>query len=129
MYYNKKIKDMNRQNLINTAVLKDKLQVYAMKVGRISARPVLLLYFIMVSKDTPKSDKLMILSTISYLVFPIDLVSAKRLPIIGWVDEAFSLSVAYQKVSKNITPEIERKTDALLDKWFPEYTSYIEVFD
>ena len=129
MYHNKKIKDMNRQNLINTAVLKDKLQVYAMKVGRISVRPVLLLYFIMVSKDTPKSDKLMILSTISYLVFPIDLVSAKRLPIIGWVDEAFSLSVAYQKVSKNITPEIERKTDALLDKWFPEYTSYIEVFD
>lgn len=120
---------MNRQNLINTAVLKDKLQVYAMKVGRISARPVLLLYFIMVSKDTPKSDKLMILSTISYLVFPIDLVSAKRLPIIGWMDEAFSLSVAYQKVSKNITPEIERKTDALLGKWFPEYTNYIEVFD
>ena len=129
MYHNKKIKDMNRQNLINTAVLKDKLQVYAMKVGRISARPVLLLYFIMVSKDTPKSDKLMILSTISYLVFPIDLISAKRLPIIGWIDEAFSLSVAYQKVSKNISPEIERKTDALLDKWFPEYTSYIEVFD
>lgn len=127
MYHNKKIKDMNRQNHINTAVLKDKLQVYAMKVGRISARPVLLLYFIMVSKDTPKSDKLMILSTISYLVFPIDLVSAKRLPIIGWVDEAFSLSVAYQKVSKNITPEIERKTDELLDKWFTEYTSYIEV--
>lgn len=120
---------MNRLNLINTAVLKEKLQVYAMKVGRISARPVLLLYFIMVSKDTPKSDKLMILSTISYLVFPIDLVSAKRLPVIGWVDEAFSLSVAYQKVSKNITTEIERKTDALLDKWFPEYTNYIEVFD
>ena len=127
MYHNKKIKDINRQNLINTAVLKDKLQVYAMKVGRISARPVLLLYFILVSKDTPKSDKLMILSTISYLVFPIDLVSAKRLPIIGWIDEAFSLSVAYQKVCKNITPEIERKTDELLDKWFTEYTSYIEV--
>ena len=32
------------------------------------------------------------------------------------IDEAFSLSVAYQKVCKNITPEIERKTDELLDK-------------
>ena len=84
---------------------------------------------IMVSKDTPKSDKLMILSTISYLILPVDLISAKRLPIIGWIDEAFSLSVVYQKVSKNITPEIERKTDALLDKWFPEYTNYIEVID
>ena len=120
---------MKKTSIIDTTVLKDKLQVYAMKVGRISARSVLLLYFIMVSKDTPKSDKLMILSTISYLVFPIDLVSARRLPIIGWMDEAFSLSVAYQKVSKNITPEIERKTDALLDKWFPEYTNYIEFFD
>lgn len=120
---------MDKQSFINTKVLNVKLQEYATKVGRISARPLLLLYFIMVSKDTPKSDKLMILSTISYLILPVDLISAKRLPIIGWIDEAFSLSVVYQKVSKNITPEIERKTDALLDKWFPEYTSYIEVFD
>lgn len=115
---------MNKTSIIDTSALKDKLQEYATKVGRISARPLLLLYFIMVSKDTPKSDKLMILSTLSYLVFPIDLISAKRLPIIGWIDEAFSLSVAYQKVSKNITPEIERKTDTLLDKWFPEYINY-----
>ena len=120
---------MNKTSIIDTAVLKEKVQEYAMKVGRISASPVLLLYFIMISKDTPKSDKLLILSTISYLVFPVDLISAKRLPIIGWIDEVFSLSVAYQKVCKNITPEIERKTDGLLDKWFPEYTNYIEVFD
>jgi uncharacterized membrane protein YkvA (DUF1232 family) len=120
---------MDKQNFMNTTIFKDKLQEYATKVGRISARPLLLLYFIMVSKDTPKSDKLMILSTISYLVFPVDLISAKRLPIIGWIDEAFSLSVAYQKVSKNITPEIERKTDALLDKWFPEYTNYVEIVE
>ena len=127
--YNKKKMKMDKQSFINTKVLKEKLQEYATKVGRISARPLLLLYFIMVSKDTPKSDKLMILSTISYLILPVDLISAKRLPIIGWIDEAFSLSVVYQKVSKNITPEIERKTDALLDKWFPEYTNYIEIFD
>ena len=77
---------MDKQSFINTKVLKEKLQEYAMKVGRISARPLLLLYFIMVSKDTPKSDKLMILSTISYLILPVDLISAKRLPIIGWID-------------------------------------------
>ena len=120
---------MNKPSAIDIKVLKDKLQEYATKVGRISARPLLLLYFIMVSKETPERDKLMILSTISYLILPVDLISAKRLPIIGWIDEAFSLSVVYQKVSKNITPEIERKTDALLDKWFPEYTNYIEIFD
>ena len=59
---------MNKPSIIDTTVLKEKLQEYAMKVGRISARPILLLYFIMVSKDTPKSDKLMILSTISYFL-------------------------------------------------------------
>ena len=90
---------MNKPSIIDTAVLKDKLQEYAIKVGRISARPLLLLYFIMVSKDTPKSDKLMILSTLSYLVFPIDLISAKQLPVIGWIDEAFSLSVAYLTIA------------------------------
>ena len=42
---------MNRPSIIDTVVLKDRLQEYAMKVGRISARPLLLLYFIMVIKD------------------------------------------------------------------------------
>lgn len=88
---------MDKQSFINTKVLKEKLQEYATKVGRISARPLLLLYFIMVSKDTPKSDKLMILSTISYLILPVDLISAKRLPIIGWIDEAFLFQLSIRK--------------------------------
>ena len=35
---------MNKQSIIDIAVLKEKLQEYATKVGRISARPLLLLY-------------------------------------------------------------------------------------
>ena len=54
---------MNKTSIIDTAVLKEKVQEFAMKVGCFCARPVLLLHFIMVSKDTPKSDKLMILVT------------------------------------------------------------------
>ena len=45
---------MNKTSIIDTAVLKEKVQGDAMKVGRISARPVQSLHFIMVSKDTPK---------------------------------------------------------------------------
>ena len=91
------------------------------------ARPVLLLYYVMKSDKTPRSDKLMILSTLAYLVVPIDIINAKRLPIIGWLDEAVSLSVAIQKMSQHITPEIERQTDDLLDHWFAEYTAFEEV--
>ena len=118
---------MERNNIINYAALWDSIGEYARKAGRVTTRPVMLLYYVMMSKDTPTKDKMLIFSTLSYLVLPIDLLDAKRLPIIGWLDEIASLSVTYQKVCDNITPEIEAKVDAILDRWFPEYASFVEV--
>lgn len=114
-------------SIINYEMLWQEIGMYAKKVGRASTKPLLLLYYVMTSKDTPKSDKILIASAISYVVFPIDILSSKRLPIIGWLDEIVSLTVAYQKVSKHITPEMETKAEDLLDKWFPIYTPYIEI--
>lgn len=114
-------------NVINYDFLWQEIGRYAKKVGRSSTRPVLLLYYVMMSKNTPKSEKLMLASAMAYVVLPIDLISAKRLPIIGWLDEVVSLTVVYQKVCKYITPDMERKADYLLDKWFPDYTPYIKV--
>lgn len=115
---------MSSTTIINYAVLWDRLSTFARKAGRTTTRPMLLLYYVMKSKDTPKADKLLIFSALSYIVFPIDILDAKRLPIIGWFDEIASISVAYQKVQKHITPEMERKVDEILDRWFPEYTPY-----
>lgn len=120
---------MNKRIFINYDVLWDKLSTFAIKAGRVTTRPVLLLFFVMKSKDTPKADKLLVFSALSYLVFPIDILDAKRLPIIGWFDEVASISVAYQKVCKHITPEMEAKVDAILDRWFPEYTPYELITD
>jgi len=113
--------------IINYDVFWTEIGNYAKKVGRASVRPVLLLYYVMRSSETPKSEKLMLLSAIAYVVLPVDLISAKRLPIIGWLDEVVSLTVAYQKVCKYVTPDMERKADEILDKWFVEYTPYVEV--
>lgn len=113
--------------IINYDVLWTEIGNYAKKVGRASARPVLLLYYVMRSSETPKSEKLMLLSAIAYVVLPVDLISAKRLPIIGWLDEVVSLTVAYQKVCKYVTLDMEHKADEILDKWFVEYTPYVEV--
>ncbi len=118
---------MERPNIINYSALWDRIGKYARTAGRITTRPVLLLYYVMESKETPWKDKILIFSTLSYLVLPIDILDAKRLPIIGWFDEIASLSVTYQKVCKNITPEIEVKVDAILDRWFPDYAEYIEL--
>lgn len=100
---------------------------YAKKVGRAAARPVILTYYVMMEEQTPTSDKLALGTAIAYVVLPIDLLSAKRLPIIGWLDEVMSLSVAYQKIQSNVTKEMEHKADDLLDKWLPEYTPYVEL--
>lgn len=91
------------------------LRTYAIKAGRVTTRPALLLFFVMKSKNMPKADKLLVYSALSYLVFPVDILDAKRLPIIGWFDEIASISVAYQKVCKHITPEMEAKVGAILD--------------
>lgn len=42
-------------------------------------------------------------------ILPIDILDAKRLPIIGWLDEVTSLAILVQKMSKYITPEMEMK--------------------
>lgn len=113
--------------IINYNLLWQGILEYAKKVGRASARPVLLLYYVMTSANTPMSEKLALATAVAYVVLPIDLLKAKRIPIIGWLDEVVALSVAYNKVRKYITPDMEKKADALLDKWLPEYTPYTEV--
>ena len=113
--------------IINYTLLGEKLRDYAAKVGRLGARPLLLLYMVMNSPNTPKADKLLIFSTLSYLVLPIDILDVKKLPIIGWFDEIASATIAYKKVCKHITPAMEAEVDSILDKWFPEYAEFIEL--
>ena len=118
---------MRKEKIINYSALFERISEYARTAGRATTRPVLVLFYVMKSKGTPWKDKMLILSTLSYLVLPIDILDVKRLPVIGWLDEIASLSVTYQKVCKNITPEIEMKVDTLLDRWFPEYARYTEL--
>lgn len=117
----------NDSQKIDFSAVWDGIKSFARKAGRTAARPVLLLWFVMRSDSTPRKDKLMILAAIAYVVLPIDLISAKRIPIIGWIDEVTSIAVAVQKMSDRITPEIEREADAVLDRWFVEYTEFEEI--
>lgn len=118
---------MAKDNIINYQELRDRIKEYAMKVGRVAVRPVLLLYYVMQSEETPWKDKLTIFGVLAYLVFPVDLLDAKRLLILGWLDEITSLAVAIQRMSKYITPEMEFEVDSILDRWFPVYTEFEEL--
>ena len=94
---------------------------WSRKGGRAATRPVLLMWYVMRSKETPRRDKWAIFGALAYLVLPIDILDAKRLPIIGCLDEVTSLAVLVRKMSKYITPELEARADEQLDRWFPEY--------
>lgn len=115
--------------IINYKLLWERLRDYATKVGRFSVRPLLLLFMVMKSPNTPKADKLLVFSTLSYLVLPIDILDVKKLPVIGWFDEIASAAIAYKKVCKHITPAMEAEVDAILDRWFPGYTPYALISD
>ena len=120
---------MTTHSSLNYPIFWEKISDYAKKAGRAAARPVLLLYFVLKSPATPSSDKALILSALAYLILPIDLISAKRLPIIGRIDEIAAIAMAYKKVCRHITPEIKAEVEMLLDKWFPEieYATIIEL--
>ena len=66
-----------KKNLIDYELLWEKITDYAKATGRTTARPVLLLYYVLRSPETPSSDKMLIVAALSYLVLPIDLISAK----------------------------------------------------
>ena len=84
-----------KKNLIDYELLWEKITDYAKATGRTTARPVLLLYYVLRSPETPSSDKM-------------------------WIDEAVSLVYAYKKVCRYVTPEIESEVDNILERWFPE---------
>ena len=46
----------------------EKIADYAKLVGRTTARPVLLLYYVLRSPETPSSDKMLIVAALSYLI-------------------------------------------------------------
>ena len=54
-------------------VLLKRMKSYAFKMGRVAARPVLLLYYVMRSEETPVKDKLTIFGALAYIILPIDL--------------------------------------------------------
>lgn len=113
---------------IDFSLIFNKLGEYARRVGRTTARPAVLLYFVLRNPATPKKDKLIVYSALAYLLLPFNIISAKKIPILGWADEIGAIALAYKMVKNNITPAVEMEADALLDKWFDSCNDY-EIVD
>lgn len=92
---------------------------FAKRVGRSVARTPLLLYYVLKDDRATTKDKAIIYAALAYLILPVDLISARKHPILGWADEILSIEIVYDRMRKYITPEMLRRAEAQLGKWIP----------
>ena len=102
----------------NFEKLQEKLMPYAKKYGRVAAKPVLELYYVLREDSTPAKDKAVIALALGYLLLPSDILPLRKFGIFGLLDDTLSVSVVYKKLQKNITPAVSFNVEMKLDKWF-----------
>ena len=106
----------------------DKLRPYALKAGRVAARPMLQFYYVMTDENTPTLDKALVYAAIIYTISPVSLIPSAVYKLLGVLDEGAAVLYVYKKVKDRITPEINAKVDDTLDEWFGvEYVQVEEV--
>lgn len=95
-----------------------KLKKYAKIIGKEAVSYALMLYYLMVSKETSWINKAYIVGALGYLIFPLDFIP-DAIPIIGYSDDLAAIMMVFNKVKGSITPEIESMARKKLSEWFP----------
>ena len=94
------------------------LKPYAIKVGRVAARPLLQFYYVMTDEKTSTLDRVLVYAAILYTISPVSLVPSAVFKVLGILDEGAAMLYVYKKVKECITPDIDRKVDNTLNEWF-----------
>ncbi|MBO4568653.1 MAG: hypothetical protein J5674_01510 [Candidatus Methanomethylophilaceae archaeon] len=115
---------MDSDNLISslfgsTENIWEAIKGYAIKGSREVTRMMLQMYFCLTSPQTPALDKAIIVGGLAYQLLSKDLLPMKKYNLLGLLDNGLTLAIAYQKIQKNITPEVNAQVEATLGKWFP----------
>ena len=101
-----------------TSSLIDSIRPYALKAGRVVARPLLQFYYVLDDDKTSTLDRVLIYAAIVYAISPVSLLPKAVYKLIGVLDEGAALMYVYKKVKDNITPAINAKVDHTLNDWF-----------
>lgn len=106
----------------------DKLRPYALKAGRVAAKPMLQFYYVMTDENTPILDKALVYAAIIYTISPVSLIPSAVYKLLGVLDEGAAVLYVYKKIKDRITPEINAKVNDTLNEWFGvEYVMIEEV--
>ncbi len=94
-----------------------KLKKVAQKAGLKVVHSVLLLFYVLVDGDVSLKDRAIIIGTLGYFIFPVDLMPDLMLAL-GYTDDLAMLLFSIEKIRKSITPEIELKAKRKLEEYF-----------
>ena len=95
----------------------EKLKKYAKIIGKEAVYHALLLYYLMISKETSWLNKAYIIGALGYLIFPLDFIP-DAIPIVGYSDDFAAIMMVFNQVKDSITPEIEALAREKHSEWF-----------
>ena len=111
-----RVKNVDWRDKINRIYIK--LQPYALKVGRVAARPLLQFYYVMKDEKTSTLDRILIYAAIIYTISPVSLIPSAVFKFIGVLDEGAALLYAYKKIKGKITPGLNSQVAETHDQCF-----------
>ena len=91
---------------------------YSKKAGRDATRTALLCYYTLRDGDLTLTEKALLYAGIVYVIVPVDFLPRKVLGILGILDDVAVSALIFDKIRKNITPEINQKVEETLAAWF-----------
>lgn len=96
-----------------------KIKKFSKNAGVTVVYAVLLLFYVMKSKDVTVKTKVSIAAALGYFILPTDAIFDLT-PLVGYSDDLGVLIFALSQVSSNITPEIREQARSKLSEWFGE---------
>ncbi len=104
-----------------------KMGKVARKAGSKAVYAVLLLYYVLIDKNTPKQYKATILGALGYFILPLDLLP-DAIPLVGFTDDLAALIACVKAVWSAVTPDIKRQAHTKLTQWFGPDADTPELF-
>ncbi len=120
-----KVKDVDWHGKITE--LYGKLQLYALKAGRVTTRPLLQFYYVMKDEKTSTLDRLLIYAAIIYTISPTSMLPSAVYKLLGVLDEGAAILYVFNKIKDKITPEIDARVENTLNEWFGVEYEMIET--
>jgi uncharacterized membrane protein YkvA (DUF1232 family) len=110
------LKNIDWRVKINSLI--DQLRPWALKAGRMAARPLLQFYYVLDDDNTSTLDRVLIYGAVIYTILPMDLLPRAMHKLLGVLDDGMAILYVYKKIKDKITLEINSKVENTLNEWF-----------